>query len=128
VIESYEDIATCVTYMGNAEGTLFGFDSYMQIAACGTYRRRSQPLTPFSDESPVALHMHPAAGLVCRFNFPTFHQGQGMLPSTRATALTPWKMGSLFPSNCRPFVGCPCRQCYPERTPLRISDHQFKPR
>ena len=41
--------------MGNAEGSLFGLDSYAQIAACGTYRRRSQPLAPFSDESRVAL-------------------------------------------------------------------------
>ena len=41
--------------MGNAEGSLFGLDSYAQIAACGTYRRRSQPLAPFSDERRVAL-------------------------------------------------------------------------
>src|SRR5438067_1654925 len=43
--------------MGNAEGSLFGFDSYVQIAACGTYRCRSQPLAPFSDGSRVALHV-----------------------------------------------------------------------
>ena len=29
----------------------------MQIGTCGTYRRRSQPLAPFSDESRVALHV-----------------------------------------------------------------------
>jgi hypothetical protein len=44
--------------MGNAEGSLFGLDSYAQIAACGTYRCRSQPLAaPFSDERRVALHV-----------------------------------------------------------------------
>src|SRR6266566_5254178 len=54
---SYKEIAACGTYMGNAEGSLFGFDSYVQIAACGTYRCRSQPLAPFSDGSRVALHV-----------------------------------------------------------------------
>jgi len=29
----------------------------VQIKACGTYRHRSQPLAPFSDESRVALHV-----------------------------------------------------------------------
>src|SRR6201981_50088 len=43
--------------MGNAEGSLFGLDSYAQIAACGTYKRRCQPLAPFSDERRVALHV-----------------------------------------------------------------------
>jgi hypothetical protein len=43
--------------MGNADGSLFGFDSYVQITACGTYRRRSQPLAPFSDASRVAPHV-----------------------------------------------------------------------
>jgi hypothetical protein len=46
-----------VTYLGDVDGSLFGLDSYMQIRTCGTYRRRSQPLAPFSDESRVALHV-----------------------------------------------------------------------
>jgi len=29
----------------------------VQIRACGTYRRRSQPLAPFSNEGRVALHV-----------------------------------------------------------------------
>src|SRR2546430_11491300 len=57
MIESYEDIAACVTYMSNADGSLFGFDSYVQIAACGTYRRRSQPLATFSNGIRVALYV-----------------------------------------------------------------------
>jgi len=43
--------------MGNTEGSPFRLDSYVQIAACGTYRGRSQPLAPFADESRVALHV-----------------------------------------------------------------------
>ncbi|PYU38417.1 MAG: hypothetical protein DMG54_30150 [Acidobacteria bacterium] len=57
-----------MTYMGNVEGSPFGFDSYVQIRTCVTYRRRSQPLAPFSDESRVALHvvgmLLPVAALV----------------------------------------------------------------
>src|SRR5207249_1906791 len=56
-VESYEDIAACGTYMGYADGSLFGLDSYVQIRACGTYRRRSQPLAPFSDGNRVAPHV-----------------------------------------------------------------------
>src|SRR5438552_1538745 len=56
-VESYEDIAACGTYMGNADRSLFGLDSYVQIRACGTYRRRSQPLAPFSDGNRVAPHV-----------------------------------------------------------------------
>jgi hypothetical protein len=54
MIKSYEDIAACVTYLGNVEGSSFRLDSYVQIRACGTYRRRSQPLATFLDESRVA--------------------------------------------------------------------------
>jgi hypothetical protein len=43
--------------MGYADGSLFGLDSYVQIRACGTYRRRSQPLAPFSDGNRVAPHV-----------------------------------------------------------------------
>jgi len=44
--------------MGNADGSLFGLNSYVQIRACGTYRRRrSQPLAPSSDGSRVAPHV-----------------------------------------------------------------------
>jgi hypothetical protein len=43
--------------MGNVERSPFGLDSYVQIAACVTYRRRSQPLAPFSDQSRVAPHV-----------------------------------------------------------------------
>jgi hypothetical protein len=57
MIESYEDIAACVTYLGNVEGSSFRLDGYVQIRACGTYRRRSQPLTTFLDESRVAPHI-----------------------------------------------------------------------
>jgi hypothetical protein len=57
MIESYEDIAACVTYMSNVEGSSFRLDSYVQIRACGTYRCRSQPLATFLDESRVALHV-----------------------------------------------------------------------
>jgi hypothetical protein len=57
MIESYEDIAACVTYMGNVEGSSFRLESYMQIRTCGTYRRRSHPLATFLDESRVALHV-----------------------------------------------------------------------
>jgi hypothetical protein len=57
MIESYEDIAACVTYMGNVEGSSFRLESYVQIRTCGTYRRRSQPLATFLDESRVALHV-----------------------------------------------------------------------
>src|SRR5271169_6395055 len=57
MIESYEDIATCVTYMGNVEGSSFRLESYVQIRTCGTYRRRSQPLAAFLDESRVAPHV-----------------------------------------------------------------------
>ena len=57
MIESYEDIATCVTYMGNVEGSSFRLESYVQIRTCGTYRRRSQPLATFLDESRVAPHI-----------------------------------------------------------------------
>jgi hypothetical protein len=57
MIESYEDIAACVTYMGNVEGSSFRRESYAQIRTCGTYRRRSQPLAIFLDESRVAPHV-----------------------------------------------------------------------
>jgi hypothetical protein len=57
MIESYEDIAACVTYMGNVERSSFRLESYMQIRTCGTYRHRSQPLATFLDESRVALHV-----------------------------------------------------------------------
>jgi|SRR5271169_2838401 len=57
MIESYEDIAACVTYTGNVEGSSFRLDRYVQIRACGTYRCRSQPLATFSDESRVAPHV-----------------------------------------------------------------------
>jgi len=57
MIESYEDIAACVTYMGNVEGSSFRLESYVQIRTCGTYRRRSQPLAAFLDESRVAPHV-----------------------------------------------------------------------
>lgn len=57
MIESYEDIAACVTYMGNVEGSSFRLESYVQIRTCGTYRRRSQPLATFLDESRVAPHV-----------------------------------------------------------------------
>ena len=57
MIESYEDIAACVTYMGNVERSSFRLDSYVQIRTCGTYRRRSQPLAAFLDESRVAPHV-----------------------------------------------------------------------
>jgi hypothetical protein len=57
MIESYEDIAACWTYMGNVEGSSFRRDRYVQIRACGTYRRRSQPLATFLDESRVAPHV-----------------------------------------------------------------------
>ena len=57
MIESYEDIAACVTYMGNVERSSFRFDSYVQIRACGTYRCRSQLLTAFSNEGRVAPHV-----------------------------------------------------------------------
>src|SRR5438094_7733072 len=43
--------------MGNVEGSPFGFDSYVQIRTCVTYRRRSQLLATFSDESRVAPHV-----------------------------------------------------------------------
>jgi hypothetical protein len=43
--------------MGNVEGSAFGLDSYVQIRTCVTYRRRSQPLATFSDESRVAPHV-----------------------------------------------------------------------
>src|SRR6516162_4628419 len=43
--------------MGNAEGSSFGLDSYVQIAACVTYRLLSQLLAPFSDQSRVAPHV-----------------------------------------------------------------------
>ena len=42
--------------MGNADGSPFGLDGYVQIRACGTYRCRSQPLTPFSHGRRVASH------------------------------------------------------------------------
>ena len=42
---------------GYWSGSLFGPDSYVRIRTCVTYRRRSQPLTPFADESGVALHV-----------------------------------------------------------------------
>ena len=57
MIESYEDIAACVTYMGNVEGSSFRLESYVQIRTCGTYRCRSQPLAAFLDESRVAPHV-----------------------------------------------------------------------
>lgn len=57
MIESYEDIAACVTYLGDVEGSSFRLDRYVQIRACGTYRCRSQPLATFSDESRVAPHV-----------------------------------------------------------------------
>jgi hypothetical protein len=57
MIESYEDIAACVTYLGNVQGSSFRLDRYVQIRACGTYRRRSQPLATFLDESRVAPHV-----------------------------------------------------------------------
>ena len=56
-LKGYEDIAACVTYMGNAEGSPFGLDSYVQIAACVTYRLQSGLLAPFSDRSRVAPHV-----------------------------------------------------------------------
>ena len=43
--------------MGNVEGSFFGLESYVQIRTCGTYRRRSQPLATFLDESRVAPHV-----------------------------------------------------------------------
>ena len=43
--------------MGNAEGSSFGLDSYVQIAACVTYNLLSQLLPPFSDQSRVAPHV-----------------------------------------------------------------------
>jgi hypothetical protein len=43
--------------MGNADGSPFGLDGYVKIRACGTYRCRSQPLAPFSDERRVASHV-----------------------------------------------------------------------
>jgi hypothetical protein len=43
--------------MGNVEGSFFGLESYVQIRTCGTYRRRSQPLAAFLDESRVAPHV-----------------------------------------------------------------------
>ena len=57
MIESYEDIAACVTYMGNVERSSFRLESYVQIRTCGTYRHRSQPLATFLDESRVAPHV-----------------------------------------------------------------------
>jgi hypothetical protein len=57
MIESYEDIAACVTYLGNVQGSSFRLDRYVQIRACGTYRRRSRPLATFLDESRVAPHV-----------------------------------------------------------------------
>jgi hypothetical protein len=57
MIESYEDIAACVTYLGNVEGSSFRLDSYVQIRTCGTYRRRSKPLATFLDKSRVAPHV-----------------------------------------------------------------------
>jgi hypothetical protein len=57
MIESYEDIAACVTYMGNVEGSSLRLESYVQIRTCGTYRCRSQPLAAFLDESRVAPHV-----------------------------------------------------------------------
>ena len=57
MIESYEDIAACVTYMGNVERSSFRLESYVQIRTCGTYRCRSQPLAAFLDESRVASHV-----------------------------------------------------------------------
>ena len=57
MIESYEDIAACVTYLGDADGSPFRLDGYMQIRACGTYRCRSQLLTAFSNEGRVAPHV-----------------------------------------------------------------------
>lgn len=38
-------------------GSLFRSTSYGRIRTCGTYRRLSQLLTPFSDESRVAPHV-----------------------------------------------------------------------
>jgi hypothetical protein len=55
--KGYEDIAACVTYLVDADGSGFGLNAYLQIRACGTYRRRSQLLAPFSDESRVAPHV-----------------------------------------------------------------------
>ena len=57
MIESYEDIAACVTYMGNMERSSFRLESYVQIRTCVTYRHRSQPLATFLDESRVAPHV-----------------------------------------------------------------------
>ncbi len=57
MIESYEDIAACVTYMGNMERSFFRLESYVQIRTCGTYRRRAQLLATFLDESRVAPHV-----------------------------------------------------------------------
>jgi hypothetical protein len=57
MIESYEDIAACVTYMGNMERSSFRPESYVQIRTGGTYRRRSQPQATFLDESRVAPHV-----------------------------------------------------------------------
>ena len=57
MIESYEDIAACVTYMGNMERSSLRLESYVQIRTCGTYRRRAQLLATFLDESRVAPHV-----------------------------------------------------------------------
>ena len=46
-----------MTYLGDADGSPFGLDRYMQIRACGTYRCRSQLPAAFSNESRVALHI-----------------------------------------------------------------------
>jgi hypothetical protein len=46
-----------VTYLGDADGSPFRLDGYMQIRACGTYRCRSQLLTAFSNEGRVAPHV-----------------------------------------------------------------------
>ena len=56
-IKGYEDIAACVTYLADADGSPLGLDGYMQIRACGTYRCRSQLLAAFSNEGRVALHV-----------------------------------------------------------------------
>jgi hypothetical protein len=56
-MKGYEDIAACVTYLGDADGGPFRLDGYMQIRACGTYRCRSQLLTAFSNEGRVTPHV-----------------------------------------------------------------------
>ena len=53
----YDDIAACVTYRDTRLEVFSGGTVRLQIGTCVTYRRLSQLLAPFSNESRVAPHV-----------------------------------------------------------------------